>query len=366
MDAIDKGFAIDGRPASERLQVRHRLQPFSPAYFKGDKNLFSYSGTRLEEARRFLEPRRDLPPFISGALAPPDDALKNISMAELVRFFSNPARFFLNRRFGIYLGEDEAPLEETESFELDRLSEYTLEQELIGAIGGGGDAAPLFDVMKASGRLPHGAPGERAFKEMRRGVEDFLRRSEPYISGKPLAPLDIDLRVGEFRITGRLEPIFPVHLVHLRYGRLRARDRLAAWISHLLLGLGRPPDYPDRSVAVGRESEKWKAVEYPPARRSEEALRVLVGHYWRGLSKPLHFFPEASLSYFRKIYRGGHPPGAVLEEVEAAWASNPFGPAEGDDPYYKLCFRSGAPFDSEFPQISEEVFRPLLDAEKNQ
>ncbi len=393
MDAISKGFIISPttetpafsgasgtvtRPAAvetttsgdayDRLVTRHRLQPFSPAYFKGDPKLTSYSRARLREAECVLGPKRELPPFVSGTISPPDEAMKNVTVGDLERFFANPARFFLNRRFGIYLGEDEAALEETESFELKGLPKYILEQELIESLSAGGAGGGRFDLMKASGRLPHGTPGESAFKNMQRGVEDFIERTGHYISGKRLNPLDIDLRLGEFHVTGRIHSIYEFRLVRRRYGSLRAKDRLDAWISHLFLNLCGPPEYPGRSTVIGRAGEKWKALEYSALERREspeESLHRLLGHYWAGLAHPLRFFPEASLSYCRKVFRQGKTPVDALAEARAAWRGTGYGAAEGNDPYYDLCFRSGAPFDDEFRQVSEEVFLPLLDAEKS-
>ncbi|HMK66122.1 MAG TPA: exodeoxyribonuclease V subunit gamma, partial [Thermodesulfobacteriota bacterium] len=112
LDAIAEGFKIP-----EEMIIKHHLQAFSPEYFEKGGRLFSYSGDNLEGALGALNPIRKKKPFMPHALPDPDPEWKTIELSRLCSFFSHPARFLLNQRLGIYLGEEESLLTETEPFE---------------------------------------------------------------------------------------------------------------------------------------------------------------------------------------------------------------------------------------------------------
>jgi len=49
-----------------------------------------------------------------------------------------------------------------------------------------------------------------------------------------------------------------------------------------------------------------------------------------------------------------------LRAARSKWSTD-YGFAEGDDPYYRLCFGESDPIDSEFAQLAEAILRPLLE-----
>jgi len=360
MDYITRAFKLPHGDDPDSFVIEHRLQPFSPAYFKGHPDLFTYSDGRLKEARSMLQAKSPPPVLISQPLTPPEEELRSIDVAQLCRFFGNPARFFLDKRFGIYLEEKSSFLEETECFELLGLERYSFEQELLESRMAGRELSGLFPSIKASGKLPHGIPGESAFERLSQGVSDFARQVEPYILSKELEPLDIDLRLSGFTITGRIHGIFRERMVRYRYAKLKAKDHLSLWIQHLILNAMKKPGYPRKSVVMGRGSGNWSAMGYSPMENSEEILDCLLQAYWRGLSKPLHFFPETSYAYAQQVIKKGTPPEKALAKAESNWAGGDFSRGEREDPYLELCFKSFSPIDSEFQRLSEDIFRPLL------
>jgi exodeoxyribonuclease V gamma subunit len=352
------------RGSTDALVIKHRLQPFSPAYFKGDPKLFTYSEERRKEAECMLKEKTQPPLFITKALPPPEEELKNINITQLCRFFGNPARFLLDKRFGIYLEEQSALLEETEPFELSGLEKYFVEQTLVESRMAGRELAGLFPSLKASGMLPHGVPGESAFRSMSEGVEVFARQMEPYVPGEGLEPLDLDLHLSGFTITGRIPSIFPERMVRYRYATIKARDHLNLWIQHLALNLVRKPGYPRKSMIIGLRSKKWYALEYSPVENSQEILDGLLQEYWNGLMKPLHFFPETSFQYAQQVLQRGALPEKALLKAESHWCGSDYNRGECQDLYFQLCFKSRSPLDAEFQRLAEKIFGPLLASRK--
>jgi exodeoxyribonuclease V gamma subunit len=364
MDYLDRAFNLSRGQGPESLVIKHRLQPFSPAYLKGDPKLFTYSEGRLKEARCVLNEKSRPPLLIPGALSPPEEELRNVNVDQLCRFFANPARFLLDKRFGLILEEKASLLEETENFQLAGLEKYSLEQSLVESSLAGRDLAHIFPSVKVSGLLPHGTPGESAFGKMSHGVEAFSRGLGPYLLGQELEPLDIDLCLSGFTITGRIRSIFPERMVRYRYANLKAKDHLSLWIHHLVLNAVQKPGYPGKSMLAGLNSGKWYALEYAPVENSLEILAQLLDEYWNGLIKPLHFFPESSFKYARMLLLKDMPPQEALARAESNWSGSEYNRGESKDPHFQLCFKYGNPIDAEFQRISEAIFEPLLASQK--
>ncbi|MEM5789491.1 MAG: exodeoxyribonuclease V subunit gamma, partial [Syntrophobacteraceae bacterium] len=97
MDYIRKNFRKENSGDETWFLTRHRLQPFNPAYFTGDSKLFSYSDEHLAQACSLTRDKREPADFISDGLPPADESMRTVSVADLRRFFSNPAKFLLNR-----------------------------------------------------------------------------------------------------------------------------------------------------------------------------------------------------------------------------------------------------------------------------
>ncbi len=378
LDYIEEGFDTErnGHAAPktslrDRIVTPHRLQAFNPAYFKDvppsdrlNQKLFSYSEENCRAADRLLE-ARDVPlPFISTGFPHPEEEWKRVNLLDLCRFFSNPAKFLLNGRLGIYLEERPSVLEDREAFAVKGLEKYHMEEEMVKRKLGEGNLKAFLSVVQASGRLPHGTVGECTFERMIQGVENFAEKTEPYVGENPLPPLEVDLHISGFRLAGQIDGIYGRRLAQYRYARLKSRDHLRLWIYHLALNSVMAGDYPLTSMLAGlhpgtREPE-WTAWEYSPVDESKEILRKLLEIYWTGMIMPLHFFPGSSWIYAQEILKKKRSPEDALQSAHANWQGNGYTPGECEDAYYQLSFRETDPLDSDFQYMAEEVFGPML------
>ena len=132
VDYVEQGFEVPAGKILEQVVTRHGLQAFSPAYFKKEKKLLSYSSENFDAAERASQPREAPLPFISKGLPEPGEEWRTIDLEQLTDFYANPARFFLRKRLGMYLGEEGVVLDESEPFDLSGLERYGVEQRVIG------------------------------------------------------------------------------------------------------------------------------------------------------------------------------------------------------------------------------------------
>ncbi|MFH1076897.1 MAG: exodeoxyribonuclease V subunit gamma, partial [Pseudomonadota bacterium] len=346
------------------ITVNHRLHGFSPAYFKKDKKLFSYSNKYCELAKGMVKMDRAMPfAFINKNLPEPGEEWKNIRLEDLSIFLANPARFLLAKRLGIFLNKDEPPIEDREPFTLGGLEQYLLAEELVKKILAGGDADSLFSMAQAAGRLPHGNVGSVIYEKLTQDTKVFVENTRPFIDDTQLKPLEIDLEISGFRLTGKISGIYFRNLVRHRYARIKAKDYLNAWLNHLVINILKPEGYPRTSIIIGLEEHnkklKWTALNYSLTEDATDILKDLLSLYWKGLSAPLHFFPESSFKYV-DIVNKKKTPGYAVESVRSSTWNNDYGIAEADDPYYDLCFRHIDPLDEEFEKTAKLIFKPII------
>ncbi len=358
-DYIDQGFEMsDGAAVLNHVERKHRLQPFSPVYFSGDTRLFSFSEEDCEVATIQAHDKAGPGPFITKPLPklPMDRA--EVSISELKTFYRNPARYFLNTSLGMYLGNGSVVPGKDESFEeLDALQEFKLKEWLTEKTLTNNDPGSYYNLTKAQGVLPPAAPGRAAYQEIADEAMSFAENVRPHIDGARLPPLDIDITVDGFRITGRLGNIWPSKLVDYRcVNKDRAWHHLNVWIDHIVLNCVRKEGYPRDGIFV-RIGGAWcfKSVE-----NAHEVLNTLVFYYRKGLREPLKFFPQSSETYAERCAKGKGREDA-LKAARAAWEGSDYARGEGADPYLHLCFGHADPIDETFETTALEIFKPLFE-----
>ncbi|NTW09994.1 MAG: exodeoxyribonuclease V subunit gamma, partial [Chlorobiaceae bacterium] len=135
--------------------------------------------------------------------------------------------------------------------------------------------------------------------------------------------------------------------------KLKIKDRMRAWIEHLVLNTANLSGYPKETFLVMVDDEK----RFAPVADSALHLEHLMNRYWQGLSMPLSFFPRSSIAYASK------------ESIDAArkeWRDDTFNniPGEGSDPAIQRCFGSAEPFGEEFSTLAVELSGPMIRAEE--
>ncbi len=356
LDYINSCFSSAGQnKTTNKIVFKHHLQSFSPAYFKSDAYgpFFSYSRSDCQalEARRtsgYVEL-----PFCSHPLPIQDSDVFKVDIRNLIRFFKNPAAYFLAFRLGVRLDKLESMVEERESFSFNSLDNYLLKQDAVRFIIEGGDGNELYLSTKAASKLPPLSSGLFAFQAAITEAEIFANKVRPHLSGT-LEPVSVSIQLGKFYISGHLTEISSEHLLRFHSANLKAKDRLSIWIEHLILNLISPPGYPRTSLLVCKDA----IFTLPPMDNASEILTDLLDIYINGLCSPLLFFPETS---FKMKLKG-------LADAEKCWNGDGFGwaIAEKIDPAYQLCFGRQNPLNEEFSALAMKIYGPLLDVAKEE
>ncbi len=339
--------------AKERIVTTHPLQPFSPAYFSGREDLYSFSVSNFEAAMMLGQPKNSRM-LISELLPPPPDEFREIALDDLSYFFCNPARFFCRKRLGIQLEGDVGELAGTENFNLDFLDRYQLGETMLQERLAGRAGQDHFRIARQQGVLPHGSVARAAFDELLDGVEEVAGKLAVQGGTGKLSVLAGQIEIGSFVVSGQLETSPELGLIVYRYAKLKPADLVRGWVKHLFLNRLAPADWSRITHVVGND----KVISFQPLADDDVCLDDILALYWQGLLGPLRFFPATSLAFAKARGKGLSDSDAMIK-ARRIWQGGSFARAEADDRYYQLCFRGIDPLDQEFMANGVAFFEPL-------
>ena len=350
---INQSCHVPDGLVSETLTTTHPLQPFSRSCFSGAPATASYNRTWLPAAAHETRP-----PFLTGNLPEPDDPeWRLIDVTQFIRFWRHPVRFFLRERLGMRLGQAKDYAGESEPFTLDALEQFRLRQDIVSGLLRHQADDQLFVRLSGSGCLPQSMFGQLQFDELAETGAEFAAALAPLVI-QPCPPLEIDLTLGAFRLTGWLNDLYQAGRVTWRSAQLKGETLMEVWINHLLLNLAAQPGLPRGSTHLARGSGKKKDLvsirTLQPVAAAEPYLHELLAAYWQGLLRPLPFFPKTSLAY------ASAEPEKALQQARQCWSGGFQRPGEGDEPEYRYFFSQVAPLNTEFAALSA-LYHPILE-----
>jgi exodeoxyribonuclease V gamma subunit len=337
LDTIDATVRLaddddDGRPARQRIVVRHPLQPFDPKNFTAGaltgERPWSFDPISLEGARALRAPRVQPQPFLSAALAAYPGRV--IELEDLVRFVDHPVRSFLRRRLGISLRAGADEIEDGLTVELDHLGRWGVGQRLLEARLRGVDGRTASLAEKARGTLPPGVLGFPIVREIYPLVEAIVQQAVSEVGeGTTPEPVDVRVAFADGRLlNGTVAGVYDEVLLMTTYSRVSAKHRLAAWVRLLALTAA----WPQRSfsaVTVGRGSgdDDVRTAVIPPLGADADERRVtatahlsaLVDLYDRGMREPLPIYAKTSAAYAKAAGDGQDPVAAAQREWTTEW-----------------------------------------------
>jgi len=357
LDYLDRCYYTDTQGGiRDHCITIHPLQAFSKQYFQSGSGLLSYSKEMYQAHQSNLEATTSGEPFLKHELSEPDSAWRQVELVQLFKFFSNPARYLIQHRLGIYYEREDGPLETTEPFALDYFARCDLDQLLVENGLAGQDKDELHAQIRASGELPHGCFGDRVFEQQMSYSKRFIDRLKPHLEITKETSIDVDIHLNKMQLYGRLIHIGKDGQFSYSVHTIWKNQLLEMWIRHLVLNVLRPSDI----QLTSRWLDDKKLHSFAPVELPEKYLGELLDLYWRGLHRPLHFFPKSSCEYMEHRLKDKSV-DYCLSRAKQKWCGEYVGNNEDSDPYYRLAFSAEEVFDECFTALSEQIYRPLLE-----
>jgi exodeoxyribonuclease V gamma subunit len=327
-----------------KLVVSHPLHPFSARYFaaRDGQKLFSYNDYFRRTAEALQRGPRPPKGWWQGRI---EAALETVHLADLLRFFANPQRFFVTDRLGIRLDFGVEPPDEREPFAPSALDRYLVDRDLL-RLGRAGELAGGLAAITAEGRWPLGTPGRLAFSEKCRETERLLERVDTLRLGQPLPGLPVDLMVGNIRLVGNLANLHDHGILLLRTTKLRGRDLLSGWLHQLVAGRLMPPAA--TYLVTADQTLRFAATSEGPS------LERLFTLFAEGCRRPLPLLVEPAWVYARQ-QASPKARTAPLVKAQAVYLE---AIDKGYQPEWTLLYGDSlaqAVLDGEFVELAEEL-----------
>jgi len=362
LDHIRSRYAGTSKKAVLSQIVReHHLQPYHPEYFrqKADSQLFSFSTENLACLGRVPK----APPAFSSRLPEKPGLLPNPLPLSLLRaFFDNPAKFFLEKRLGLFLPRDRDVADSTEPLDgLDTLSSYFLHSDVLDALLIGKDLESMRGFFKSSNSIPPGTPGDIFLEDAGKLTSDLYGKIAAWGSGRSpkLECGEVDL--GGFILTGEVARIYPRGMLRVRPASIKPKDLLRGWLEHLFLNsLGGKPRV---TAIIGFDGER---IQFSPPDDPKATLSSLADILAQGMREPLPFFPKTSLEYAQARCEEGLSHSKALAKTNSSWngIKNRYVqiPGECEDLHFARCFPDEEHFENPFfAETALAIYTQLLD-----
>ena len=375
-DHVDRTCQISNQDGTGQLQphkmlvVQHPLQPWSERYRDGaDPRLFTYA-RESSLAKSGPSVRSEHEPWCPedldiGICNDHEDEPNKLALDDLLMFWWHPCRAFLRETLRVRVRSDDEQDEADEPFSLDALTRYQLQDEAVrSAQRGDDDPNDPLQWTRAKGVLPVGSHGDATYQALRAETHQLLLEARRFAT---TTTRRIDLMFGKTRITGSIDGFSDRDLAYMRVSKLKPKDRMKAWILHLVVTMQRLQDGDDQQPAWPRATRvlasngTWIYGEIPePVAR--EQLELLLSLYDAGQRRPLPFFERCSHAVAERLNKNNDEAKALRQGTKDYLVKDPSDAWKYDagDASIALCMRDRDPFekgvDSEFFRLAKAVW----------
>ena len=377
LDALDKlatfrdAKGVTSSAAVELIEEQ-TLHGFGVRNFSGQNSFRSYSNDHLSAARIQAIPSTQMPIFVDSSIGYPSNHDQVIQVSDLLRFFDSPSKSFLVTRLGMKLWDEDGPPSDSEPLTLGNLEKFGLKNRLLAIELHHQSAADLYALARAEGSLPPGNLGKVWFNETNREIKDFIHRYGASLTGEKDPIWEIDLLVDGVSLKGHLDSFINKRQVLYRCGKTRAKDRLEAWIRHLIACADGRLDLLETAFYGLDKANKFLLFESLPVEEALGYLKNLLSIFHAGKLRPLPFFPATSLAYQTEIGKAvdcekEEAFDQALSRARNEWLQSDFshgGRKESELPENRICFPQDPLGQTEFDELAKSVFGPLLHHQK--
>jgi exodeoxyribonuclease V gamma subunit len=232
IDAVHTLTGSDGADASSCLR-QHTLHAFDernfrPGVLAGVNGPFSFDEALLAGARVVGTAGSDTPRIADIRL--PRSEPEDIDLESLISFLTNPIEGFVRQRLGARVPAEERPHADQLDVHLAALDKWGIGDRFLSRMLSGSDLAACQAAELRRGTLPPFAFGTRELQDISVDVDAVFAAAAAARTGSPsTADVVVPLPDGR-RLYGTVSDIFSGTIVTATYSKLRAKQRLVAWI----------------------------------------------------------------------------------------------------------------------------------------
>ncbi|MCF2860405.1 exodeoxyribonuclease V subunit gamma [Pseudoalteromonas sp. SMS1] len=337
---IDRSFyypSCELKP-SDKLKTQAPLQPFNPIHYQ-QGNFQSYNTNWLLQFEA-CETNEALP----IRQCAPDE----LEVSQLLRACVAPQSYFYQHCLGVKINPTTEYQDDSEPFTLDPLTRYQYLHELVESNLNDMPIKPAQLLQR--GELGQAYIGEIQLESLQQRVLPMLGVLKSHLTDVR-GPVEVAMTVNDIKLVGWLDKLCAGQQVFYRPASIKAKDKIRAFICHLLANLVVSPM---PTIVIGLDEQ----VTFEPldTQSAERLLREWIEFYKLINTRPIPFFPATSYAYASTDDLG---------KAQTKFAGGQYiGLGESEDPYVALNFNSLEPCLEEFMSLSKSMLGPMIALEQ--
>ncbi|OQY01107.1 MAG: exodeoxyribonuclease V subunit gamma [Desulfobacteraceae bacterium 4572_130] len=294
--------------------INHPLQPYNDKYFmeKSRPQFFSFSKhyKKIAQIIRKKNYKKHIKKdFILNPLNNLSKEEYFITIDDLISFFRMPVEYMMKNRLGIIFPKYHDYSNDREPIEIHGLENYFLGQSLLEKMlkKKSENIKDFYIYFKALGMLPHGKKGEIEFKETAENVKFLYNKAVSHISGD-IKKIPLNIKINNTYITGNIGNISKHSRHKVIFAKPSFKIILKAWINHVFLNAVTN----DRKYSTfltlrslrDKANKGAETIYFKPIKHEcKSILSDIIDLFWRGMNRPLIFFPETSWSFANNLVK---------------------------------------------------------------
>ncbi len=357
---------VVSRTTEGEVEHEHRSQAFHPDYLRGPAP-FSFDPDAASAARAAAGKRRPPVPLHELDLGPAPSG--DIELSDLVDAVTSPVRTFLRRRLEIDLPREQDEVADSMPVSLDGLETWKVGDRILQEFLRGRSLDDALAMEWRRGTMPPGRFGWRQTQDVARCAGPLAEMFESSTQGVAAKVREISVDLGDGRrLVGGVAGLHDNRLVRVGYSRLRAKQRLEAWVSLVALAAAAPGPWVSRAIGRALTGDAPARATYSRPEDPMAVLRDLVALHDLALTRVVPLAADTGRLCAR-TNRSSRPGWQVERELQDAWRQEnravELQVAWGRRPSWKDLTASPATGSGPhlFGELSEQLWRPALDAE---
>jgi exodeoxyribonuclease V gamma subunit len=360
------------RTAGAEVVQEHRSQAFHPDYLVPGRihehAPFSFDPDAASAAR--VAARERSRPVVLAELAPsPPPERGDVDLRDLVDVVTNPVRGFLRRRLQIDLPREEDQVSDAMPVELDGLATWQVGDRILHEVLRGRTPADACQAEWRRGSMPPGRYGWRQTHALAAATSPLVEMFESATQGVTPQARDLAVDLGDGRrLTGTVTGLYDNRLVRVAFSRLRAKQRLEAWISLVALSAAHPGHWVARAIGRGEADAPARAT-YSHVEDPMPVLTDLVALHDLAMTRVLPLCPDTGRKY-AETADSTRPRWMIERDLKDQWrkesASTDLVTAWGRRPSWEDLVAAPSTEGAEhlFGELAVRLWRPALAREQ--
>ena len=273
------------------------------------------------------------------------DLDKEISIDQLISFYQNPAKYFMQNCLNMSLQDYAESIQDDEVFALDPLQRYQINSDLFSDLLR--DANIVAEKYLYSGSLAQQNSGQIQLQDLQQQMAELYHQLINHDRYSGVQHFEGSISLNQYQLSGRVESFSKGGLLSLCQSSIKGKYVFSYWIKHCFLCA--TADIGFSEILIKDKSYKWYRFERLEAEQAKQYLHELIDGFIQGHGQVLTFYPDTAFVYENKKLKTD--PETALQAIQSLWQGDEFTPFyEAENIFIQTSLKNSGYSGEHFPQ----------------